>query len=305
MSGDAGPKSWNENPCWDQKCVKETDACKADKDCNAAHNCAENADCLKKVYTSKAIQDAVTKLMSAISDCGWKACNDPNAGTCKGSCGKYLGANAKCNCDEACTQYNDCCADKPAVCGLPSCENACGDKGKYKDGTPDPAQNPCFCDDQCADSGDCCADNDKFCGGGGGADTTTAADASACKPACTGKNCGNDDGCGGTCSGPCPGGGICAVSGGKKACNTGAAADTGATVDAGTVADAGATGGVNDAGADAAMKADTAAGTQVNNGTGSSAKSSGCTATSQGPGVGWLLGLMAVCGVLSLRRRFV
>lgn len=39
--------------------------------------------------------------------------------SCKGRCGGYT-ASAKCQCDDTCSKYGDCCADKPTVCG--SCD---------------------------------------------------------------------------------------------------------------------------------------------------------------------------------------
>ncbi len=307
-TADTGPTSFNENPCWDVKCPKETAACKADKVCAAYIACKGDQDCLKKVVTSQAVQDAVNKLLTPMQDCGWKSCNDPNGGTCKGNCGKYLGAKAKCNCDDACKQYNDCCADKDAVCGKGTCKGACGKVGTFADGSAMPQNGACYCDAECAASGDCCDDIAQHCPGtGGGGDTSTAADGGACKPACTGKNCGDDDSCGGTCPGACPGGGICFTDSAtsKKACKTsGGTADTAATGDAGT-AD-----GVTTAGGDAAgtltdAKADAAKPSTTGNNTTTSSGGGICSSSTRQPGNGWLIALLAVGLAVVVRRRLV
>ncbi|MBM4342420.1 MAG: hypothetical protein FJ100_03465 [Deltaproteobacteria bacterium] len=314
-TADTGPSSFNENPCWDVKCSKETAACKADKVCAAYAACKGNADCQKKVVTSQAIQDALKKLLDPLQDCGWKSCNDPTGGTCKGNCGKYLGASAKCNCDEACKQYKDCCADKDAVCGSGTCKGACGGAGKWADGSPMPQQGGCFCDDECSANGDCCGDFEKECPGQSGGGDTTKADGSACAPKCTGKNCGDDDGCGGTCPGPCPGGGICFTdsSTGKKACkSSGGPADTStaggdaaAATDGGAPTGSGDTAGtLSDAAADSG-KTGATGGTGVTANANNASGSSGlCAASPRPAGAGWLVALFAVGLAVAVRRRF-
>lgn len=87
-----------------------------------------------------------------------------------------------------------------ATAAEPTCEGHCG--GKSEGGE-------CLCDDGCEAWHDCCADKLTFC--------------PPCKPACKGKQCG-EDGCGGSC-GDCGFGAPC-VSGlcgcvpdcGQRAC---------------------------------------------------------------------------------------
>lgn len=104
----------------------------------------------------------------------------PNAtpnGTCMGNCGKYSSA-FKCQCDKACTKYNDCCPDYNTLCvgnttitpTSPPTPNAtpsgtctvalCGKKNT--------AAN-CWCDSACKSYGDCCSgfDYNVLCTGGG------------------------------------------------------------------------------------------------------------------------------------------
>ncbi len=81
--------------------------------------------------------------------------------TCAGRCGNYT-AGAACQCDSACTQYGDCCADKAALCDAPppppqpsptSCVSKCGQNA-----------GSCWCDAACSQYGDCCADKVAICG---------------------------------------------------------------------------------------------------------------------------------------------
>ena len=79
---------------------------------------------------------------------------DGSSLSCVGVCGKQ--AAGGCWCDELCTQYGDCCADKVAACApkpVASCEGYCGKK----------AADGCWCDELCAQYGDCCADKDATC----------------------------------------------------------------------------------------------------------------------------------------------
>ena len=133
-------------------------------DCNVCHGkCANGAAC---------IDDA---------DCSTDGINVPKGGckidpkqkcyagnvkpnSCVNKCGSY-DKNAPCQCDDQCSDYNDCCSDYKELC----------DKG----GNPMNAQ----CD---KDAGS----------------TDAGAKDSGCTPQCAGKACGSD-GCGGSC-GQCP-----------------------------------------------------------------------------------------------------
>lgn len=84
--------------------------------------------------------------------------------TCEGSCGTY--SPTGCWCDEACTQYGDCCPDKVEVCDtggsgywdevIPAgtCFGGCGANA---------AGGGCWCDDACTGYGDCCEDVEVMC----------------------------------------------------------------------------------------------------------------------------------------------
>jgi hypothetical protein len=294
------------NPCWEEKCKAEVDACKADKDCDAWAKCIKaggsQQDCANQLKVS-----GIPKGFTALSECGWKTCNDPNAGSCgapgkqgkPNRCGQWDDSWA-CNCDDACTQFNDCCKDKDTVCSGttsgPSCKGMCdaGDMGG------------CYCDGECTANKDCCPDYEKECGGGG-----------TCVPKCDGKQCG-PDGCQGTC-GSCPTGSICNAAagtcgsgntGGTDAGTGGGSDTTGGGTDAGTGGSDG-TGGASDGtggGGDGSTASDGTGGT---GGTGgnttppASSSSSGCTAAPSSNGAAGLLlviGLMAC--LVGLRRRY-
>jgi MYXO-CTERM domain-containing protein len=282
---DTGGGGFTPNPCWEEKCVKEVTACKANANCVKFAACKDQA-CQEAI--AKADEAAVT-LYNAIANCGYKACNDPTKGTCVDKCGKFLGDTAPCNCDDQCKDFGDCCADYDKVCAKVapkgSCKDSCG--GQSGDGE-------CYCDDQCAKMGDCCTDIDTFCKGqtGGDGGGSVGADTSSCTPVCTGKNCGDDDKCGGKCSGPCPTGGACDMA--TKTCKTGGA-------------DASTTGG-SDAGAtDSGVKSDTAGNTGTTGTTGTattSSSSGGCTANGSSNGsLGMAFGLLALMGLVVRRRR--
>jgi hypothetical protein len=274
---DTTPGSFNVNPCWDEKCAKETAACKASANCVKIHDCGGDPKCIDPIVKA---DKAAGDLFFAISDCGYKACNDPTKGSCKDKCGKFLGDTAPCNCDDACKdpKYGDCCADIDIVCATAnSCEGKCG---KY-----DKAAT-CQCDDQCDANGDCCDDIADKCPTtpAGDAGTSTGKDAGG-SCTCANKECG-DDGCGHPCGankGACASGASCSSAG---KCLTGATTDTaGGTGDAGSVKDSAGTGAVVPPAA--------------------SNSSSGCTAGSTGSrGMGLLLVIGALIGVLAFRRRF-
>ncbi|MBI5607931.1 MAG: hypothetical protein HY902_03525 [Deltaproteobacteria bacterium] len=278
---------FNENPCWDQKCAKETDACKADKDCVAAHNCGSDQTCLSGLKFDDATIKKVQGLLNAIANCGYKSCNDPTKGTCKDKCGKFLGDTAPCNCDEACKDFGDCCQDYDALCGgstgaVGSCEGKCG---KYIEA------DKCHCDELCGDPqyNDCCDDYAKLCGGSTGGDTGTQADVSSCTAKCAGKKCGDGDGCGGKCSGTCDNGGICSAA---KTCTGGSTSDVTSGKDSGSL-DATGTG--------------TGTGTgNTNTGGNNTSNASSCNASGTSNGSwGLVLVLFGLIGAVVLRRRAV
>jgi len=193
-TGDAGGGAFNTNPCWDSQCPQETAACKADSACAALISCNKTGksidDCAKQLGISGAAADKAGKLIDAMQTCGWTKCADPTKGTCKGSCGKYLGAQAPCNCDDACKQYKDCCSDYDALCvgggsDAGGTDGGAPDAGPTDTGSSDSGSGgglscvgkcgkydsnaKCQCDDQCTQYNDCCTDFAKACPGGGGA----------------------------------------------------------------------------------------------------------------------------------------
>ncbi|RMH44993.1 MAG: hypothetical protein D6689_01000 [Deltaproteobacteria bacterium] len=94
----------------------------------------------------------------------------PPAGpTCEGHCGGQNAAD-NCWCDDACSQYGDCCPDYEAVCTAgggddtptpapaPSCEGHCGSSSAVPGSSP-----ACYCDSACEGYGDCCSDYPTVC----------------------------------------------------------------------------------------------------------------------------------------------
>ncbi|WP_428266182.1 S8 family serine peptidase [Haliangium sp.] len=82
----------------------------------------------------------------------------PPGGSCEGRCGQF-DSTAECQCDDACTQFGDCCDDKAELCDGPqpgpdTCFQACGVFDSGRD---------CQCDSACSFFGDCCADLNDFC----------------------------------------------------------------------------------------------------------------------------------------------
>jgi Zn-dependent metalloprotease len=78
----------------------------------------------------------------------------PPTGSCEGRCGTFDPA-ATCQCDDACTQFGDCCDDFEEICSAePTDPNSCVDNNTCG------AQAPggCYCDDACTQFGDCCPD---------------------------------------------------------------------------------------------------------------------------------------------------
>lgn len=215
-----GPFSIND--CWNEQCVAETQACQADPNCVAYNECykGEDFDC------QQAIADAnpeAVELHQALRECGWQNCNDPSAGSCadpgkqaqdgttpENRCGQW-DDNWPCNCDEACTQFGDCCDDFNEVCGggggstgggggacVPQCiGKSCGPDGCGGSCGQCQAGQACsaagVCEASCQDA---CAETDLgFC---------EAAVANLCAVAATGclewttLDCASD---GGTCTG--------------------------------------------------------------------------------------------------------
>jgi hypothetical protein len=110
----------------------------------------------------------------------------PPPATCQGSCGGK--AAAGCWCDDACSQYGDCCPDKEQVCSPTTpapttttpapttttpapttpaptttaptsaltCNNNCGYKVIING-------QSCYCDNFCIYYGDCCQDKSQYC----------------------------------------------------------------------------------------------------------------------------------------------
>ncbi len=93
----------------------------------------------------------------------------PDPKSCVGYCSKK--APGGCWCDDLCTKYNDCCADKEEICKSPQ---------PTPDPTPTPTPDPtqkscegycdkkspggCWCDKLCSSYGDCCPDKQQICG---------------------------------------------------------------------------------------------------------------------------------------------
>jgi hypothetical protein len=291
--------SFNENPCWDSKCAKETDACKANAQCVELVSCIKtsNQACIQKLANTDG-----SKLYKALQNCAYKACADPTKGSCKGQCGKFLGNNAPCNCDTECKQYGDCCADYDELCAKPAAGSCAGvDCSK-----PDAKGNGgnCYCDDACVQNKDCCPDKDTACKA-----------TPACKPVCDKKNCGDDDGCGNKCPGACPAGETCTPKGCVNltpGADTASGTDTAAASDTGTSGDSAGSGGGDSAsgGGDSAGTAD-AGGVQDSGGKSTTtpapappAASSGCTAsTAPVARGGWWLVVALIASAFVVRRR--
>lgn len=259
--------SFSPNPCWDEKCPKETAACKALPDCVAA---AAKGDLKNAEY-------------GALANCGWKSCNDPSKGSCVGKCGKFDNT-WPCNCDDACKDIGDCCADRATACPVApapvgSCAKSdCAKDSQGIDSTGAPAK--CYCDSTCAQTKDCCADYETTCGKGG---------TGPCVPQCAGKKCG-PDGCGKTC-GVCGAGAVCDNAG---QCLGG----TAPMPDGG-----GMPMGPDTMGGGADVKTSGDAGGQMIY-TGGSAPASGCTAgTSSAPRAGILFVFAGLFAAVLLRRR--
>ena len=73
--------------------------------------------------------------------------------SCEGRCGQF-DPNAACQCDDACTQFGDCCGDFEEICQGQPDPNSCQDSGACGGQAP----GGCFCDPACTQFGDCCPD---------------------------------------------------------------------------------------------------------------------------------------------------
>ncbi len=266
------PAGFSPNACWNTKCGKEIDACKADPACVTFHDCILKGD--PKVDCTANLKQATYDLYSAVVTCGRPACADKNSGKCTGKCGSVSEA-AMCNCDVDCSAAGDCCADMDTACGAPTCAGSdCADNAKGT-WTVDKSPATCYCDTACAQYGDCCPDQETVCAG------------PTCTPDCAGKVCG-PDGCGKSC-GTCKAGETCDKTVGTCSAS---APDAGST-------DTGTTGGADAGG----IAADTGSTTTTTDSTGSSATSSGCTAGSTSNGAGWMSALVALGFIVAMRRR--
>ena len=277
---------FTENKCWDEKCPKEVAACKANADCAFIAKCIKDtgdsaAKCAQDAKWDQNKFNAAFQIYNAISTCGWTACADPTAGTCKDRCGTFDN-KAPCNCDGLCHQYKDCCADHKAMCAaMYSCKGFCGSNISNQNSD----KLACNCGDSCPGGENCCDDHALQCKG------------TACQPDCTGKECG-DDGCGGKC-GDCTGGAVCnsgkCIGGGSSSGGDDAGSSSGGD-DAGSSSGGSSSGGVTDA-SDAGSSSGGTTTTPPRTDDG------GCTAGHTGNHGQLALVLIALGGLAILRRR--
>lgn len=289
--------SFTLNPCWDEKCPKEVDACKKNADCAFLAKCVKDSKgdktttkCAQDAKWDQAKFSAASEIYTKILNCGWTACADPTKGSCKDQCGKYLGDNAPCNCDGFCVEYKDCCQDHKGICSdMYSCKGKCG-QGRSQQNA---SQMTCSCAPNCKDDSSCCEDYDLQCGG------------APCEPKCAGKECG-DDGCGKSC-GECTGGAVCDATG---KCIGGGGSSSGGTADAGSVSDAGSSSSGGSSGASSSggatdATADTGSSSGGTTTTTTNKDDSGCSATPTGNNANLALVLLALGMMVLVRRRFV
>ncbi|XP_022091757.1 poly(U)-specific endoribonuclease-like isoform X2 [Acanthaster planci] len=81
------------------------------------------------------------------------------ASSCLGRCGDGYSSSHTCQCNDACSNYGDCCSDYDVYCVADSCAGKCG--ASYD------KTLPCQCNDLCPNYGNCCSDYDSLCTGGG------------------------------------------------------------------------------------------------------------------------------------------
>lgn len=77
----------------------------------------------------------------------------PPGDSCEGRCGDF-DAGENCQCDDACQNFGDCCADLEEVCGGAPDPNSCVENNACGGQAP----GGCYCDSVCTSFGDCCAD---------------------------------------------------------------------------------------------------------------------------------------------------
>ena len=95
-------------------------------------------------------------------------------GSCVNICGGQV-ADGSCWCDDACTEYGNCCADYEEAC-LPKQLDPIDEEGEDEDdglviqsATCDGFCGKvnrgarCWCDDLCAENNDCCQDYEAVC----------------------------------------------------------------------------------------------------------------------------------------------
>merc|ERR1712055_332353 len=87
-----------------------------------------------------------------------------SAQSCEGHCQDPFDESLPCQCNELCTQYNDCCEDYGQFCGGTNSENGLEGSCEGKCGDPFDESLPCQCNELCTQYNDCCEDYDQFCG---------------------------------------------------------------------------------------------------------------------------------------------
>jgi len=102
--------------CGDGKCEAPETTATCAADCKAAGPVCGDGKCEEPENASSCAKD----------------CKKPADDSCVGKCGKFK-EGAKCNCDDQCAKYNDCCADIKEVCGS-TCTKNCADKQCGDDG---------------------------------------------------------------------------------------------------------------------------------------------------------------------------
>ena len=116
------------------------------------------------------------------------ACNpecEPSYGCCDGKCENFdVDPNNCGDCGTKCQAGQTCSAGLCCASGLANCNNVCVNINT-DDQNCGACNNPCRSGQKCV-NGTC-----------------------RCVPACAGKTCGMSDGCGATCPGLCPSGGVC------------------------------------------------------------------------------------------------
>lgn len=103
--------------CFVNTCDAEIGGCtmKANNElCDDGLNCTKDFCTIDVQPTGKANVECVYQAV--------ENCSETNSGSCVDRCGSYE-VGASCQCDQNCTSFNDCCADKCTVCASqPECE---------------------------------------------------------------------------------------------------------------------------------------------------------------------------------------